>query len=101
MVVERVSGGSSVIDVLDRVLDKGIVIDAWARISLVGIDLMTVDARAVVAASDHPLNCRGGAGLKGLVFRPQAGSGTLPEIETEITRTVARVHPRRVVARRA
>ena len=35
MAVERVSGGSSLIDVLDRVLDKGIVIDAWVRISLV------------------------------------------------------------------
>ena len=39
MPVERSSGGSSLIDVLDRVLDKGIVIDAWVRVSLVGIDL--------------------------------------------------------------
>ena len=45
MAVERISGGSSLIDVLDRVLDKGIVIDAWVRISLVGIDLITVEAR--------------------------------------------------------
>ena len=52
MAVERVSGGSSLIDVLDRVLDKGIVIDAWVRISLVGIDLITVEARVVVASSD-------------------------------------------------
>jgi len=33
--------GTSLIDVLDRVLDKGIVIDAWVRVSLVGIDLIT------------------------------------------------------------
>ena len=39
MAVERAAGGSSLIDVLDRVLDKGIVIDAWVRVSLVGIDL--------------------------------------------------------------
>jgi hypothetical protein len=52
MAVERVSGGSSLIDVLDRVLDKGIVIDAWVRISLVGIDLITVEARVVVASID-------------------------------------------------
>ena len=47
MAVERAAGGSSLIDVLDRVLDKGIVIDAWVRVSLVGIDLITVEARVV------------------------------------------------------
>ena len=50
MPVERASGGTSLIDVLDRVLDKGIVIDAWVRVSLVGIDLITVEARVVVAS---------------------------------------------------
>ena len=50
MVIERASGGTSLIDVLDRVLDKGIVIDAWVRLSLVGIDLVTVEARVVVAS---------------------------------------------------
>ncbi len=40
MAVERASSGTSLIDVLDRVLDKGIVIDAWVRVSLVGIDLI-------------------------------------------------------------
>src|SRR5947209_3157290 len=55
MAVERISGGSSLIDVLDRVLDKGIVIDAWVRISLVGIDLITVEARVVVASIDTRL----------------------------------------------
>ncbi len=40
------------IDVLDRVLDKGIVIDAWVRVSVVGIDLITVEARIVVASID-------------------------------------------------
>src|ERR1700687_4595941 len=52
MPVERASGGSSLVDVLDRVLDKGIVIDAWVRVSLVGIDLITVEARVVVASID-------------------------------------------------
>ena len=52
MPVERSSGGTSLIDVLDRVLDKGIVIDAWVRVSLVGIDLVTVEARIVVASID-------------------------------------------------
>ncbi len=52
MAVERVSGSSSLIDVLDRVLDKSIVIDAWVRISLVGIDLVTMEDRVVVASVD-------------------------------------------------
>src|SRR3954452_11096040 len=52
MPVERASGGTSLIDVLDRVLDKGIVIDAWVRVSLVGIDLLAVEARIVVASID-------------------------------------------------
>ena len=50
MTVERAAGSTSHIDVLDRVLDKGIVIDAWVRVSLVGMDLLTVDAHVVVAS---------------------------------------------------
>ena len=50
MPVERTQGGTSLIDVLDRVLDKGIVIDAWVKVSLVGLDLVTVQARVVVAS---------------------------------------------------
>ena len=43
----------SAIDVLDRVLDKGIVIDYWARVSLLGIDLLTtIEANVVVASFD-------------------------------------------------
>ena len=50
MNVERRPAASSVIDVLDRVLDKGIVIDAWVRVCLVGIDLLTIEARVTVAS---------------------------------------------------
>src|SRR5215207_6606383 len=55
MAVERSPNGSSLIDVLDRVLDKGIVIDAWARVSLVGIDLVRLGARVVVDSIDTSL----------------------------------------------
>ena len=48
--VERTASTANLIDVLDRVLDKGIVIDAWVRVSLVGIELVTVEARVVVAS---------------------------------------------------
>jgi len=46
----RGSPATSLLDVLDRVLDKGIVIEAWVRVSLVGIDLITVEASIVVAS---------------------------------------------------
>ncbi len=92
MAVERVSGGSSLIDVLDRVLDKGIVIDAWVRISLVGIDLITVEARIVVASIDTYLKYADAVGLTGLVSRPQLGAGEEEERITtvETTRRPAR-----------
>jgi hypothetical protein len=87
MAVERVSGGSSLIDVLDRVLDKGIVIDAWVRISLVGIDLITVEARVVVASIDTYLKYADAVGLTGLVSRPQLAEEAVEEtVVTETTR---------------
>ena len=76
MPVERASGGSSLIDVLDRILDKGIVIDAWIRVSLVGIDLITVEARVVVASIDTYLRYAEALGITSTVARPATGSGT-------------------------
>jgi hypothetical protein len=99
MAVERVSGGSSLIDVLDRVLDKGIVIDAWVRISLVGIDLITVEARVVVASIDTYLKYADAVGLTGLVARPQLAEESEPAI-VETTRRVSRVPARAGSARR-
>lgn len=69
-VVERSPGGTSLIDVLDRVLDKGIVIDAWVRVSLVGIDLITVEARVVVASIDTYLKYSEAVGQGSSVSRP-------------------------------
>ena len=43
---------SSLADVIDTILDKGLVIDAYVRVSLVGIELLTIDARVVVASVD-------------------------------------------------
>lgn len=70
MPVERAAGGSSLVDVLDRVLDKGIVIDAWVRVSLVGIDLITVEARVVVASIDTYLKYAEAVGQVSTVSRP-------------------------------
>lgn len=45
-------GGGSLYDVIDLILDKGLVIDAFVRVSLVGIEILTIDARIVVASVD-------------------------------------------------
>jgi hypothetical protein len=83
MAVERSPSGSSLIDVLDRVLDKGIVIDAWVRVSLVGIDLVTVEARIVVASIDTYLKYSEAVGITGPVSRPRE---VTPGIDMELAR---------------
>ena len=50
MVLERTASKANLIDVLDRVIDKGIVIDAWMGFSLAGIELVQVEARVIVAS---------------------------------------------------
>ena len=50
MAVEKTNSSSSLAEVIDRILDKGIVIDAWARVSLVGIELLAIEARVVIAS---------------------------------------------------
>lgn len=82
MAVERAPGGSSLIDVLDRVLDKGIVIDAYVRVSLVGIDLVTVEARIVVASIDTYLKYSEAVGITGPSRREvTSGSDRQDEID--------------------
>ena len=86
MPVERTTGGTSLIDVLDRVLDKGIVIDAWVRVSLVGIDLITVEARVVVASIDTYIKYSESIGSVAPASRPaidaQAHEAALAENES-------------------
>lgn len=73
MAIERAPGGSSLIDVLDRILDKGIVIDAWVRISPVGIDVITGEARIVIASIDIYLKYA--VDITPTVSRPALGPG--------------------------
>jgi hypothetical protein len=84
MAVERSPGSSSLIDVLDRVLDKGIVIDAWVRVSLVGIDLVTIEARVVVASIDTYLKYSEAVGITAPVSRPREISAA----ETDLDRYI-------------
>jgi len=63
MAVEKAIGSSSLVEVVDRILDKGIVIDAWARVSLVGIELLAIEARVVVAGVETFLKYAEAVGL--------------------------------------
>ena len=66
---------SSLAEVLDRILDKGVVVDAWARVSLVGIEILTVEARVVVASVDTYLHY-----AEEMAKIVQASIGVAPEI---------------------
>ena len=83
MPVERAAGGTSLIDVLDRVLDKGIVIDAWVRVSLVGIDLITVEARIVVASIETYLKYSEAVGQITPVSKPAIEGKGYDEVVAE------------------
>ena len=50
--IQRPGGSTSLSDVLNIVLDKGIVIDAFIRVSVIGIELLTIEARIVIASVD-------------------------------------------------
>lgn len=79
---------SSLADVLDLVLDKGVVIDAYARVSLVGIELLTLDARIVVASVDTYLRFAEAAGRLDLGARDDAKG--LPQLLLDTERGAAR-----------
>ena len=63
MAIEKTIASSSLAEVLDRILDKGLVIDAWARVSLVGIEILAVEARVVMAGVDTFLKYAEAVGL--------------------------------------
>ncbi|MBI3327179.1 MAG: gas vesicle structural protein GvpA [Nitrospinae bacterium] len=61
--VQKSMDSSSLAEVVDRILDKGIVIDAWAHVSLVGIEVLSIEARVVVASVDTFLKYAEAVGL--------------------------------------
>jgi gas vesicle structural protein len=50
--LQRAPSPSGLADVLDLILDKGLVIDAYVRVAVIGIELITIDARIVIASID-------------------------------------------------
>ncbi|GFZ93959.1 gas vesicle structural protein GvpA [Okeania sp. KiyG1] len=73
MAVEKVNSSSSLAEVVDRILDKGVVIDAWVRLSLVGIELLAVEARIVIASVETYLKYAEAVGLTALAGSPAVG----------------------------
>lgn len=63
MAVEKAVASGSLVEVVDRVLDKGVVIDAFARVSLVGIELIAIEARVVIASVETYLKYAEAVGL--------------------------------------
>lgn len=68
--VQKTSDASGLAEVVDRILDKGIVIDAFVRVSLVGIELVSVEARIVVASVETYLKYAEGIGLTATAAAP-------------------------------
>ena len=63
MAVEKAIGSSSLVEVIDRILDKGVVVDAWVRVSLVGTEILAIEARVVVASVETYLKYAEAIGL--------------------------------------
>jgi gas vesicle structural protein len=76
------SGSAGLYDVLDLLLDKGLVIDVFLRVSLVGIELLTVDARIVIASVDTYL--RFAEAVNRLDLGTSEGEG-LPDLMEDVT----------------
>ncbi|GAA2882033.1 gas vesicle structural protein GvpA [Streptosporangium fragile] len=74
---------SGLADVIDTILDKGLVIDAFVRVSLVGIEILTIDVRVVVASVDTYL--RFAEATNRLDLYQAGGQKGLPELMEDIT----------------
>ncbi len=77
------SSGSGLYDVLDLILDKGLVIDIFVRVSLIGIEILTIDARIVIASVDTYL--RFAEAVNRLDLAETGDSKGLPEMVEDMT----------------
>src|SRR3982751_352718 len=83
--VQKMGGASGLADVLHVILKEGIVIDAWVRVSIIGIEILTVEIRAVIASVDTYLRYAEAIGLTTLAAAPrsqsalQQGAGALTQ----------------------
>ena len=63
MAIEKSAASASIAEVVDRILDKGVVVDAFVRVSLVGIELLSIEVRAIVASVETWLKYAEAVGL--------------------------------------
>lgn len=70
--INKSTDSSSLAEVVDRILDKGIVVDAFAKVSLVGIELVSVEARVVIASVETYLKYAEAIGLTATAASPNA-----------------------------
>ena len=70
-------------EVIDIILDKGLVIDAYVRVSLIGIEILTIDARIVIASVDTYL--RFAEAVNRLDLEAKSDSKGLPELMEDVT----------------
>src|SRR3954463_6597764 len=74
---------SGLAEVIDIILDKGLVIDAYVRVSLIGIEILTIDARIVIASVDTYL--RFAEAVNRLDLEAKSDSKGLPELMEDMT----------------
>src|SRR5439155_6109612 len=86
--LQRAPSPSGLADVVDLILDKGLVIDAYVRVAVVGIELLTIDARVVIASVDTYL--RFAEAVNRLDIQPTDQVAGLPGLMEEITEGGAR-----------
>jgi hypothetical protein len=82
--VERRRGESSLGDVVDLILDKGMIIDIFVRVSLLGLEILTIDIRIVVASVDTFLQFAEATNRLDLYSTEKRGT-SLPEMVHAIT----------------
>ena len=68
--IQKSTDSSSLAEVVDRILDKGVVIDAWVKVSLVGIELISIEARVVIASVETYLKYAEAIGLTAMASSP-------------------------------
>jgi len=81
--VQKMGGASGLADVLTVILEKGIVVDAWVRLSIIGIEILTLEIRAVIASVDTYLRYAEAIGLTALAAAPrpeQLGQGVATDL---------------------
>jgi len=84
--LQRGPSPSGLVDVIDLILDKGLVIDAYVRVSVIGIEVLTVDARIVVASVDTYLRFAEAVNRLDLTETELAG---LPELQQRVPEEMA------------